>query len=106
MDHFELEEQFEKLFSPVSTDDFWRAKELLTSAEIPYKITGELRPAYHYGGRYEIGSTSNIMVLKKDTASAILVCNELIEKAKELEKKWTTQESTLMERFMRFFRIF
>jgi len=60
---------------------------LLTSAEIPYKITGELRPAYHYGGRHEIGSSSNIMVLKKDTASAILVCNELIQKAKELEKK-------------------
>lgn len=101
----DTEDEFITFLSPVSADDFWSAKSILESAEIPFKVTGKLQPEYYCGGKLQIGSTTEITIKRKDIGRAELVCMELLEKEKQTKEKWAKTKPTMMQKFFRFFRL-
>ena len=73
------------LFEPASKDDFWEAKYLLESGEVPYKVEGKLFAHQPLG--IGLSTTSIIVVKEEDEDRASLVCHELINRAKEKAQK-------------------
>lgn len=102
------QEDYQFLFRPASTDDFWNAKFLLDEVGISYQVKGALRArpmVYgHDFSKFSSFNTNDIYIKAEDKDRALLVCEKLIQRYEQKEKLIKEDTSSLSGRFKALFR--